>query len=496
MAEKEIEKREKEIKRLKEKFDKKQLQTEKFKDNNVAFVSFETVFQKEEILLNREKYKMWLFRICQKKSSYKIMRAPKPSNVVWKNIGYTRSIRMKGTYLGIVMIIATLPFFALFMLILEYGIQRVRAFMKKIPVAGAVVLFLFIPICIGIALAISSALLGKINKISRYLNKRRFLLSTTVILIIINFIYFVVNQAVVIQHEWVTKQRPNKDLLFKIMREKSYEFFFTFSFVVPFFRLIVLDIPYYLKKKLRRDAVKALKSKPKFSTSYHFLNQKELNKVTERFTMGVEGLYSGLLAIYSLIIAFCFMVRPAPLLGLGLLLTTSLVNKYKILRRYNPPKGKNLEFLEGIATFTAVWVPRVYTIARISYHYTLPEYRNMMNMSYHVGNVVILIAVFSPFHNIVEMYLEKEFEREEKIKLKKVRETFMGDLMKSLVGDDKEKLRFKHARNFTFDEVKDYLGDDYAVLNPSEELKEGDYGFEGVSFCIEEEEDEGDEYGF
>lgn len=222
---------------------------------------------------------------------------------------------MKGTFLGLMIILATFPIFTLVMFQIEKVLEKVRRFVKTIPVVGIFILFLVIPVFIGITISIYVGVLGKINKISRYLNESRFVFSTTVILVIVNFIYFLVNKITFIEYEWKNNKKPDIDTLFKIVRIESYNFFFAFSMIIPFLKL-VLDISYFCKKKKVRTAWTNLKSKPKFSTPSHFMSQKELNSLSERGKIGLEGLYSEILAMVFLMVGFTFLVRPAPFLGL------------------------------------------------------------------------------------------------------------------------------------------------------------------------------------
>ena len=381
-------------------------------NNNLAFVTFSNTRDVRMLKKIRKRVNCcYLTRFAYKlrnMTNYLVLGTPEPEDVNWRAIGFTTLSRRvcRGAELVILALIFVFNFS--FYVLLDYLV----VFKSKFNISEEDT-WLWLAIQIGFSIfgiIFTRCLVRLFNCIGghhRYLLKQKYLISKArrvfyidvfsfCVLLVFLIIMVTFEKSFHIFNNLVDMKNLN------MIRNVILIYLVVKCFMTPFFN--IFDFFKFYRDFRRNHIEAALKSKG--YSDYHWLSQRELNKIFEKHDPSIEVMYGQLMSHVTMIMLYSYYVPVASLLGFLYVLVQSQTDKYLMYKvcRAPPKYTEKLAVDIGGAIY---YLPKVFFLltagARI-----VPVFwfsRDQMTILDLCLAIILVVYALTPMHSLVQFII-------------------------------------------------------------------------------------------
>lgn len=430
-------------------------------DNLVAFLTFQTIEMKKDVLKTRERRKCgWLCFKKTKPEPFKILKPPEPENVIWENIGYSRYERQKCIFWTFILSIFLLYLLITQLLFIEYLKEEIMNLKYLTRILKDIIKVTFFPMILKLAKLIIMKADEYTISLRKHLDATRKSLRITNAKINVSILSYVAFYfALRFDQLNKNKSREQKQKIQSSILEELVNVF-TVNCMVSLFMSSGIKkfiLKYFKIKKIEYSS----KNNKKFNSKYHLLSQKELNEKFSPIDWQYEISYSEQFKTIYLLVYINGFFPSIIYLYIFYLLIKIQIDKYLFYKLYKQPP-MNTNYINEKITFRVMRC----LLAHLAYQ-TGSEFLNVLIYAKKISNytnayyfclaLTGAIAILLPhaIEFLVKVVLKFNRHRDTPLTIK---QKFLDAVRKAMVFSSKD--------NVKYDKVKHHLSTDYKRENP------------------------------
>ena len=385
----------------------------------IVFVTFATILETDAVLSCRTRNAHWISRALFPKyrAPYKIMEAPSPEDVQWKNIGFSTRKRYFRLIVGFLIMLINMLLFIPANIIFNYIQNFVSLyFEERNSFLGQ---FVFGTCIISGILAglveIFKAIINFSNSWQKLIKKEDLKIVFNVNLIFAQVISYIIAIVTMVNYQAQSDQTNNPFQMWTVISQQAYLFMIVQIIIIPL--VYVFDPEEWLYILRQKFIGWNLKTKEKWTTPYHFMTQAEVNDKFDRIESVIDFWYVDEIYILILVVLHFMYARFLIFAAILFVYCHQKVCRYLAFRRHGVPAHSCINLARSMRYIGSFVVPRIFTIVRfISFFSTvfmLPDENGELPLFvlYFACNTILIFMVFLPIESLLGSFVDKKFSK-------------------------------------------------------------------------------------
>ena len=375
-------------------------------DNCLAFVTFSTIKEKEEVLNASLPVRCWIRRAFGSRKGYKVMNAPILEDIRWDCVGYKLGQRKLVSFS--VASINTAQLLILLFLTSGYIFEKNSIFPKNPKKSttshpwGNTFSVITLVILLNAVWELFYWTTDRASTMNRSLTKTRIIVKNISIKLIAKL------SALILSVYLSTTSGSTKignfldpDVSVELTKYIYGFCFFDLAWIIASH---IFDVK-AIRIKRRMNSVRDGLVMDKFSNRYHFRTQRDLQQVFERPEFPLERSFLQIMGPLVLIILGYFYSRLAPVLGIIFMGLYRVSERRRMMTEYRPPQPQMSVISQKMLFSACFLLPRLFTVCRSVYVFSLKDFNSRTTPTFKVINYLVIFMIFLPYEWLLNVML-------------------------------------------------------------------------------------------